>query len=156
MRRILAALLMVLPAASAFAQDAVCVDAGSGQVDPAASGVFADLAGRTEPAVRQALAGTWYSETPAPMTGQVSRLLLTYGSDGRLSYDNEVCDASGFCGRYQGAGYWAAVVLGDGSLSGMQIVSDQGRNHACTGFSARLLDAATLQYGAGGIARRVP
>lgn len=151
---IVVSFIVALAASDAMAQEA-CVHQQSGQVDVNATQAFMDMASRTDPRLAQALAGSWYSETPSPMTGQISRLMVTYSADGQLSYENQVCDQSGFCSQYQGNGLWAAILLGDGSISGVQMVSDQGRNHECTGFSARLLDAGTLQYGAGGIARRV-
>lgn len=156
MRAILAAVAASLPLPSAAtAEGVVCLDRNSGQVDVAATQAFADMASRTDPAVRQALAGTWYLESASPGTGQISRLTTLYGADGQLAYQNQVCDASGACSQYQGLGAWAALVLGDGSLSGIQMISDQGRNQECTGFTARLIDPGTLQYGAGGVARRV-
>ncbi|MGH6752411.1 MAG: hypothetical protein ACREDP_09610 [Bradyrhizobium sp.] len=101
------------------------------------------------------MTGTWYSETPSPATGQISRLSVSYGPDGQVQYQNQVCDTTGACSNFQGTGLWAAISLGNGSFSGIQMISDQSRNQECTGFTGRFLDAQTIQSGAGGIARRV-
>lgn len=110
---------------------------------------------RTSSQLAQAMAATWYSETRSPQTGQVSRLYLSYGANGALSYQNQVCDTSGACNNYQGSGTWAATSMGGSAFSGIQMISDQGRNQECTGFSGQFLDQNTIQSGAGGMMRRV-
>lgn len=146
--------LLILAAQPSSAQGVVCLDQQSGQVDTNATQAFADMQGRFDANLAQALAGTWYSETQSPATGQTSLLYVTYGADGTLSYQNRVCDQSGACSDYQGQGAWAAIAAG-GGFSGIQMVSDQGRNQLCTGFSGSLLDEMTMQSGAGAIFRRV-
>lgn len=141
--------------AAVLAQGVVCLDQQNGQVDMAATQAFADMQARMDPQIAQAMAGSWYSETPSPATGQISRLAVSYGSDGSLSYHNQVCDQSGACGTYQGSGAWAAIHMGNGQFSGIQMISDQGRNQECTGFTGQFLDANTIQSGAGGISRRM-
>jgi hypothetical protein len=149
-------LLLVLTSAhSAGAQGLFCLNQQSGQIDPQATQAFADMAARMDSQLAQAMSGTWYSETTAAQTGQISRLYLSYTADGQLTYQNQVCDASGACSAYQGSGAWAAMALGGGGFSGIQLISDQGRTQECTGFSGQFLDADTIQSGAGGIARRV-
>jgi len=140
---------------AALAQTVVCLDQQSGQVDANATQTFADMQGRMDPALVQALSGAWYSETQSPATGQVSKLYITFGPDGSLGYQNRVCDQTGACSDYQGQGAWAALSLGGGQFSGMQMVSDQGRNQLCTGFSGTFIDQMTIQTGAGGVMRRV-
>ncbi len=144
-----------LQAGAAGAQQVFCLDRQSGRIDPAATQAFAEMQARRDPRITQALAGSWWSETQSPATGQISRLAVTYGADGALAYQNQVCDASGACGMYQGAGAWAAIDLGNGAFSGIQMISDQGRNQECTGFSGRFLDTDMIQSGAGGISRRM-
>lgn len=139
----------------AAAQNGVCLSQQSGQIDAAATQALTDMAARRDPQLAQAMAGTWYSETPAAATGQISRLYVSYGADGQLQYQNQVCDQSGACNQYQGSGLWAAISLGNGTFSGIQMISDQGRNQECTGFTGRFLDQQTIQSGAGGISRRV-
>ena len=139
----------------AAAQNAVCLNQQSGQIDPAATQALNDMAARRDPQLVQAMAGTWYSETNSPATGQISRLYVSYGQGGQLQYQNQVCDSTGACSGYQGNGLWAAIFLGNGSFSGIQMISDQSRNQECTGFSGRFLNAQTIQSGAGGISRRV-
>lgn len=102
-----------------------------------------------------AMAGTWYSETQSPQTGQVSRLYLSYGANGALNYQNQVCDASGACNSYQGSGAWAAMPISGSAFSGIQMISDQGRNQECTGFFGQFVDQNTIQAGAGGMMKRV-
>lgn len=151
--RVLAAAMLVVPV-TATAQ-VVCLNQQSGQIDQAATQAFSDMQARMDPQIAQAMAGSWYSETPSPATGQISRLAVAYGADGSLGYQNEVCDQSGACSNYQGSGAWAAIHLGNGQFSGIQMISDQGRNQECTGFSGRFLDADTIQSGAGGVSRRM-
>lgn len=139
----------------AQSQTVFCLDRQSGQIDQAASQAFADMASRMDPQLAQALAGTWYSETPSPQTGQLSRLQISYGANGALSYQNQVCDSSGACNSYQGQGAWAAMQSGNGAFTGISMISDQGRNQECTGFSGQFLDQNTIQTGAGGIMQRV-
>mgnify|MGYP000058817744 CR=1 FL=1 len=139
----------------AAAQNIACLNQQSGQVDVAATQALSDMAARMDQQLAQAMAGNWYSETNVPATGQISRLLVSYAPDGQMQYHNQVCDSSGACSNYQGNGLWAAISLGNGAFSGIQLISDQGRNQECTGFSGQFLDAQTIQSGAGGIARRV-
>ena len=152
---VLTALCVTAMCSPAVAQDVACRNQQSGEVDAAATQTFADMAARRDPQLTQLMAGTWFSESPSPATGQISRLAVTYGADGQLHYQNQVCDASGACSNYQGTGLWAAVPLGDGSFSGIQMITDQSRNQECTGFSGRFLDSQTIQSGAGGISRRI-
>jgi hypothetical protein len=35
------------------------------------------------------------------------------------------------------------------------MISDQGRNQECTGFSGQLLDQNSVRFGAGGVMQRV-
>ena len=140
---------------AAAAQTVVCLDQQSGQVDANATQAFADMQGRMDAGLAQAMAGTWYSETQSPATGQTSALYVTYGSDGSLSYQNRVCDQTGACSDYQGQGAWAALPLGGGQFSGIQMISDQGRNQLCSGFSGTFVDQTTIQSGAGGVSRKV-
>ena len=142
-------------ATASSAQNVVCLDQQSGQVDGNATQAFADMQGRMDTELAQAMAGNWYSETPAAATGQISYLYVTYGANGSFSYQNRVCDQSGACSDYQGSGAWAAMQLGGGQFSGIQMVSDQGRNQLCTGFTGRFVDQVTIQWGAGGVSRRV-
>lgn len=152
----IAAVLATLAfAGTAPAQGVVCLDQQNGAVDAAATQAFADMQARTDPGLAQMLAGSWYSETPSPATGQISRLAVSYGPEGSLSYRNQVCDQSGACSEYQGFGAWAAMPVGDDQFSGIQMISDQGRTQECTGFSGMFLDADTIQSGAGGVARRM-
>ena len=144
--------LIALPVA---AQNVFCLDQQSGQVNAQATQAFADMQDRMDPQLAQAMAGNWYSETPSPQTGQISRLQISYGAEGGLNYQNQVCDASGACNTYQGQRAWAAMSLQAGSFSGIQMISDQGRNQECTGFSGQFLDQNTIQSGAGGIMQRV-
>ena len=126
----------------AAAQNAVCLNQQSGQIDAAATQALNDMAARRDPQL-------------VPATGQISRLYVSYGQGGQLQYQNQVCDSTGACSGYQGNGLWAAIPLGNGSFSGIQMISDQSRNQECTGFSGRFLNAQTIQSGAGGISRRV-
>lgn len=152
-RLAVAVALLVLPGAAGA--QVVCLNQQSGQIDQAATQAFADMSQRMDGQLAQAMAGTWYSETPSPATGQISRLAVSYGPDGSLSYQNQVCDQSGACFNYQGSGAWAAIHLGNGQFSGIQMISDQGRNQECTGFSGQFLDSDTIQSGAGGVSRRM-
>ena len=154
-RKILFFICGMAAASPAAAQNAMCLSQQSGQVDAAATQALTDMASRRDPQLAQAMAGTWYSETSSPDTGQISRLYVSYGADGQMQYQNQVCDQSGACNQYQGSGLWAAIPMGNGSFSGIQMISDQGRNQECTGFSGRFLDQQTIQSGAGGISRRV-
>jgi hypothetical protein len=149
---------LILPlalATPAVAQSVICLERQSGQVDGQATQAFADMQARTTPDLAQAMAGNWYSENTSPQTGQISRLYLSYGANGSLSYQNQVCDSSGACNSYQGSGAWAAMPMGGTAFSGIQMISDQGRNQECTGFSGQFVDRNTIQSGAGGMMRRV-
>ena len=68
----------------ALSQTVFCLDRQSGQVDQAASQAFADMQSRMDPQLAQAIAGTWYSETNSPQTGQISRLQISYQANGGL------------------------------------------------------------------------
>ena len=153
--KVMFAICGVAISSPAAAQNVACLNQQSGQVDAAATQALSDMAARRDPQLAQAMSGTWYSETSSPATGQISRLYIQYGPDGQLQYQNQVCDGSGACNGYQGNGLWAAIPMGNGSFSGIQMISDQGRNQECTGFTGRFLDAQTIQSGAGGISRRV-
>ncbi len=156
MKRIFLTLIPVVALATPLAAQSVfCLDRQSGQIDQAASQAFADMQSRMDPQLAQAMAGTWYSETNSPQTGQISRLQISYSANGALSYQNQVCDSSGACNNYQGQGAWAAMQTGNGAFTGISMISDQGRNQECTGFSGQFLDQNTIRSGAGGIMQRV-
>ncbi len=155
MLKLVLAVVICAVASPGLAQTVFCLDRQSGQVDQAASQAFADMQDRMDPQLAQAMSGTWYSETSSPQTGQVSRLQISYGANGNLTYQNQVCDSSGACNNYQGQGAWAAMQTGNGAFTGISMISDQGRNQECTGFSGQFLDQNTIQSGAGGILRRV-
>lgn len=152
--RLLTLVVFAMPGV-AGAQTLTCLNQSTGAIDGAATQAFADMQARTDSRLAQALAGTWYSETPSPATGQISRLELSYGADGSLSYRNQVCDQMGFCPTYEGFGAWAAIDLGGGGFSGIQMISDLNRNHECTGFSGQFLDGNTVRSGTGGLSYRM-
>jgi hypothetical protein len=146
-------LMFGMLSAPASAQGAYCLT--QGQVNAQATQAFADMSQRTDPQLVQAMAGTWYSESPSPQTGQVSRLYVTYGADGSLSYQNQVCDSYGACSTYEGVGAWAAMQTGGGGFTGIQMITDQSRNQECTGFAGRFVDQNTIQSDTGGYSQRV-
>lgn len=153
-RRLLPVFFLILPGA-ATAQQVFCLDRNSGGVNAAATQAFADMQARMDGQLAQTIAGTWYGETQSPQTGQVSRLYVTYGADGSLSYQNQVCDGSGACSQYQGQGAWAGMQTGGGGYTGIQMISDQSRNQECTGFAGRFVDQNTIQSDTGGTMQRV-
>ena len=98
---VLTALCVTTMCSPAVAQGVACRNQQSGEVDAAATQTFADMAARTDPQLAQSMAGTWFSETPSPSTGQISRLSVTYGADGRLQYQNQVWKLHQSCKQYQ-------------------------------------------------------
>lgn len=152
LRMTLAALLIAC-ACPALAQGDVYCQAANGAYDAAATDTFMQLAGRNDAQAAQFLVGTWYSESTSPR-GQQARAQLIYTADGQFAYQQRICDQLGYCSDFQGMGYWAAMMLNSGEIQLMTILSDQSRNHECTGADLQILDPSHYQS-AGVVAERV-
>jgi hypothetical protein len=154
---ILVALIMgtgAMGTGAASAQQTVCMR--NGQVDAAATSTFQQFTESADTNLMQAMAGTWYAEMQSPQTNQISYQYNSFSPDGQFQYQNRVCGGlTNGCNDYQGSGFFAAVSVGDGSISVMTIVTDQSRNQECGGSASRFVDAATMQDSTGTLWRRV-
>lgn len=153
MREALGLGLALLAGGAALAQGEYCADA-NGNVDAVATQTWRDVVGRADAGFMQQLAGTWYSQTQSPSTGQVAETYVTYAPDGGYQYQQRICSQTG-CNDYSGGGSWAAFPMGDGaSYTIMTMTTDQSRVQQCYGTTSRLVDADTIQDNLGNIARR--
>lgn len=157
MIRLIAAVVLVCATSGhAQAQNAVCIDPNTGQVDQQGTAAWDYIAQNTDAELANALTGTWYSEIPAPRTGQVSYQYQSYEPGFLFRYRDRVCGGMiNTCSDFEGHGFWAVMPNGDGTMTTMLIVSDLQRDRQCIGGSSRLLDANTLQSAGGQIWRRV-
>lgn len=151
MRRIsvlcLATLVAVLPAS---AQNDVCIDPQTGQIDQTATAGWQQFQAAADQQAVAALTGVWYTEVTNPATGQVDYRYHALEPNGLFSYQSRVCDQTGFCSDYAGHGFWAAQTASDGSFAVMTIVSDLSRSNLC-GISYSRLAGDQLHDNLGGV-----
>jgi hypothetical protein len=126
------ALAACLAAGSAAADESFCKR--QGQFDQQATDTLQQMVERTDRQLQQFLAGTWYFETQSPSTGQTSYMYYTFGPDMLFAYQNRVCKGTG-CNDYEGAGVFAGVPIGNGQYTMMLSISDNNRDHECSGFA---------------------
>ena len=143
----LAVLTAVLPAA---AQNDVCVNPQTGQIDQAATEGWQQFQAAADPSATAALAGVWYTEVTNPGTGQVDHRYHTLEPNGLFSYQSRVCDQLGLCSDFAGHGFWAVQTANDGSFAIMTIVSDMSRTNLC-GISYSRMAGDQLQDNMGGV-----
>ena len=110
----------------------------------------------TDPALRQQIVGTWYSENQNPQLGMVQRQYQTFLPTGVFEYRDQTCgNVPGVpCSQNFGHGLWNAVKQGDGAIYIRIQFSDQRRTNECTGWAAMFPDPNTMAS-SGGSARRV-
>ncbi len=156
MTEALGVLSIVLLTAPAFAQNDVCFDPATRQVDTRGTETFRQMARRTDPAIARQLAGVWYAEIPSPQVNMISYQYHEYSADGLFQYQDRVCGGLvNSCSEYQGHGLYAVIDLGGGSLQFMTIINDLNRDHLCMGYTLSLLDNDTMQASSGLVWRRV-
>lgn len=147
-----APLAVLLLCGPALAQCEYCADA-NGNVDANATQAWAQMQERADGAFMEQLAGTWYSQTQSPATGQTAETYVTYAPDGRYQYQQRICSATG-CNDYGGGGSWAAFPMGGGAYTIMTITTDQSRSQQCYGTTSRMVDANTVVDNLGTVSRR--
>jgi hypothetical protein len=126
------ALVVCLAAGSAAADESYCKRRG--QFDQGATDTLQQMLERTDPQLKQFLAGTWYFEANSASTGQASYMYYLFGPDTLFAYQNRVCSGTG-CNDYDGAGMFAGIPIGNGQYTMMLSVSDLNRDHECSGFA---------------------
>jgi hypothetical protein len=152
---VVASLLMAAWAgpASAQMQDVFCRRRGG--VDPQGTQMLREMLNVRDQQPASALAGTWYSESQATDTGQMSYLYQRFQLNGLYSYQNRVCAAStGYCSDYAGHGLFGAQRRADGTLFALVMVSDLERDHVCNSLSGQV-DGDMFTGGDGQAMRRV-
>jgi hypothetical protein len=131
-RATVCALVACLAASSAAADESYCKR--QGQFDQQATDTLQQMLERTDPQLKQFLAGTWYFEAHSPSTGQASYMYYNFGPDTLFAYQNRVCSGTG-CNDYEGAGLFSGIPIGNGQYTMMLSVSDLNRDHECSGFA---------------------
>ncbi len=150
------ALLAMLMASPAFAQNEVCLDQRTGQVDQQATQTWQQMVRSSDRQLMQAMSGTWYAEIRAPQTNQVDYQYRTFQSDGQFQYQSRICGGmTNLCSDFSGFGLYAAIPLGGGQYQVMLMVSDLSRNRLCSGGAGRFIDQTTIQDSTGQYWRRV-
>lgn len=156
MRKAIALVWVLLGTVGAAAQNDVCVNPSTRQVDAAATETFRQMAQASSRDVMQTIAGTWYAEIPSPSTNQIQYQYQQFDADGLFQYQDRVCGGLiNTCSDYAGHGLYAVIQLGDGSLQFLTIVSDLNRDRQCIGSTRTLLDSATMRDAGGILWRRV-
>lgn len=147
-------MFIALGAGGALAQNDVCIDPNTRQIDQQGTEAWQYIAQNTDPSLVQALTGTWYTEVVAANTGQIDYQYNIYEANGLFQYRSRVCSGSA-CNDYDGHGFFAVMPTGDGTMTTMLIVSDLNRDRQCSGGSSRFLDANTMQTSTGQVWQRV-
>lgn len=152
----LALLLVLAVAAEAAAQsEAYCIDPYTRSLDPRSTAALRQAMQQPDPQVMQALAGTWYVERRSP-TGQVGQQYWTFEPNGLFQYRDRTCSpATGVCSDNQGAGMIGVQGTGNGTYSGVMMISDMNRNHQCLPTGGRFVDSGTMVGSDGTPWRRV-
>ena len=145
---------LVFSSAVAEAQQFYCKR--QGQYDPAATQTLQQMLSRSDRQLMGALAGTWYAEIRSPQTNQVSFMYTSYDPNSGFEYQNRVCNGQGaMCSDYQGGGVYAGVQLGGGQFTLMLMVSDNSRDHECSGSNGRFVGNGMIQDSNGQTWRKV-
>lgn len=110
----------------------------------------------TEPALRQLVAGTWYSVTQ--QMSMTQQMYQTFQPTGEFGYRDQTCGSvpGVACSQNYGHGVWMATRQADGTIYIRIQFSDLKRRNDCTGWAASFPDGNTMVYANGGGARRVP
>lgn len=124
--------VMACSTGAAVANEAYCKR--QGRMDQNATQTLQQVIQRTDKELQRFMTGTWYFETRSPSTNQISYTWYTFGPDFLFGYQNRVCATTG-CNDYQGVGVFGGIPSGNGQYTIMLSVSDQSRDHECTGFS---------------------
>lgn len=111
----------------------------------------------TDPAVRQLVVGTWYSETRSAQSGMTQQMYQTFSPIGVFEYRDQTCgNMPGVpCSENYGHGVWMATRQPNGMIYIRVQFSDLKRQNECTGWGASFPDANTMLNVNGGGARRV-
>ena len=109
----------------------------------------------TDPALRQIVAGTWYSVTQ--QMGMTQQMYQTFLPTGVFDYRDQTCGSvPGLpCSQNYGHGVWMAARQADGTIYIRIQFSDLKRQNECTGWAASFPDPNTMVFANGGGARRV-
>lgn len=110
----------------------------------------------TDPALRQFVAGTWYSVTE--QMGMTHQMYQTFLPTGVFDYRDQTCGSipGVACSQNYGHGFWMATRQADGTIYIQVQFSDLKRQNDCTGWAASFPDRNTMAYANGGGARRMP
>lgn len=122
---------LVAQAVPALAQNDVCLDPRTGQVDQQATAGWQQFQAAANPQAMQAVTGVWYAEIPNPATGQVDFRYHIFEPNGLFQYQSRVCSRDGLCSPFQGHGFWASQMGQDGTLVTMSIISDLSHSNVC-------------------------
>jgi hypothetical protein len=104
--------------------------------------------GNADGSVMAAIAGTYYTEIPAPALGMISYQYRSYDANGLFRYEDRTCSQTG-CSQNAGHGRWAAHATGRGTVFMMITWSDLVRTNACAGGEV-YPDGANLVDSGGG------
>jgi hypothetical protein len=109
----------------------------------------------TDPALRQIVAGTWYSVTQ--QMGMTQQMYQTFLPTGVFDYRDQTCGSTPGvpCSQNYGHGLWMATRQADGTIYIRIQFSDLKRQNECTGWAASFPDGNTMVFANGGGARRV-
>lgn len=110
----------------------------------------------TDPALRQFVAGTWFSVNE--QMGMRQQMYQTFLPTGVFEYHDQTCSLGmpgAPCSKNYGHGFWMATKQADGSIYIRIQVSDLTRQNDCTGWPASFPDRDSMVIAGGGAARRV-
>jgi hypothetical protein len=150
------AICCVVGAGPGLAQEEVCRNPQTRQVDPQATANWRRVSAQADQMLMQRFVGVWNQEIVSQATNQVAYSQYYFESNGLLQIRQRVCNQiTNMCSDYQGFGQFTVMRQDAEAFYGMIMASDTRRDHVCTSLVGRFADDYTILGANGGTMQRV-